>query len=140
MQLSPYLLFDGNCEEAFKFYEQCFGAKIEALTQAQETPAAKQFPAEWQKKIIHGRLVIGDQILLASDAPPGRYRKPQGFSVSLDIQTSEEADRVFNALANGGDVTMPIAETFWAQRFGMVNDRFGIPWMVNCMKAAEKAA
>ncbi|SRR5579872_696686 len=140
MQMSPYLLFDGNCEEAFEFYEQSFGATIESLTRVEDTPAANQFPAEGRKKIMHGRLKLGDQVLLASDAPPGRYHKPQGFSVSLDIQSAEEAERVFAALAKNGSVTMPIAETFWAQRFGMVNDRFGIPWMVNCMKIAEKAA
>lgn len=134
MQLSPYLLFDGDCEAAFQFYEKVLGGKIEAMMNHEGTPVAKDVPPEWRKKILHARLLLGDQALMASDAPPGRYSKPQGFSVSLEIKTSAEAERVFHALAENGSVGMPIQETFWAERFGMVNDRFGIPWMINCSK------
>ncbi|MFZ1049614.1 MAG: VOC family protein, partial [Candidatus Sulfotelmatobacter sp.] len=87
-----------------------------------------------QKKILHARLLLGDRALMASDAPPGRYEKPQGFSVSLEIETPKESERVFHALSEKGTVVMPIQETFWAVRFGMLTDRFGIPWMINCSK------
>ena len=93
-------------------------------------------PAEWRKKILHARLVFGDNVLMASDAPPGRFEKMQGFSVSLVLKDPDEAERIFNAFANGGTVRMPLGETFWAIKFGMLTDRFGTPWMVNCEKAA----
>ena len=136
MQLNPYLLFNGQCETAFKFYEKCLGGKIEAMILHEGTPAADQVPAEWRKKILHARLVVGDQVLMGSDAPPDRFQKPQGFSVSLGVKDPAEAERIFLALAENGKVRMPIQKTFWAARFGMLVDRFGIPWMVNCEKAA----
>ena len=89
-------------------------------------------PAEWGKKILHARLVIGDTYLMASDAPPDRYEKPKGFSVSLVLTDPAEAERIFNALAKDGTIQMPLEPTFWAARFGMLVDRFGIPWMINC--------
>ncbi|HEX4022204.1 MAG TPA: VOC family protein [Acidobacteriaceae bacterium] len=134
MQINPYLLFDGNCEEAFKFYAQVLGGKIEAMMPHTGTPMEKQTPPEWRDKIMHARMTVGDQILLASDAPPASYKKPQGFSVSLNIQDPAEAERVFHAIAESGTVHMPIQETFWAVKFGMFTDRFGIPWMINCDK------
>ncbi len=91
-------------------------------------------PAEWGDKIMHARMTVGNQILMASDAPPGRYNKPAGFSVNIGLTDAAEADRVFNALAEKGQVHMPIGETFWAVRFGMLVDQFGIPWMVNVEK------
>lgn len=136
MHVNAYLHFDGQCEEAFKFYEQCLGGKIEALLAHEGTPAAKSVPADWQKKIMHARLVIGDQALMGCDAPPEHYRKPAGFSVSLDVKEPREAERIFQELAKNGSVQMPIQETFWAVRFGMTVDRFGVPWIINCAKAA----
>jgi PhnB protein len=97
-------------------------------------------PAEWRSKILHARLVVGDQVLMGSDAPPDRQQKPQGFSLSISINDPAEAERVFHALVENGTVTMPFGETFWAVRFGMLVDRFGIPWMINCEKATAKAA
>jgi PhnB protein len=132
MQLSPYLRFNGQCEAAFKFYERSLGGKIEAMMTHEGTPAAGQVPADWRKKILHVRLVVGDQALMGSDCPPDRYEKPQGFSVSLDVKTPAEAERLFLALAEGGTVQMQLQQTFWAARFGMVVDRFGTPWMINC--------
>ncbi len=134
MNLSPYLFFNGDCEAAFKFYEKVLGGKIDAMFTHEGTPAAKDVPPEWQKKILHARLLLRDWAVMASDAPPGRYSKPQGFSVSLEIETPEESERVFHALSEKGSVVMPIQETFWAKRFGMLTDRFGIPWMINCSK------
>lgn len=136
MKVNPYLLFNGNCEEAFKFYEKALGAKIGTMMTHKGTPAEAQSPPEWQHKILHATLTIGDQLLMASDAPPQHYEKPQGFSVCLDISDVAEAERVFNALAAGAVVKMPFAQTFWALRFGMLADRFGIPWMINCSQPA----
>ena len=136
MRMNPYLLFNGRCEEAFQFYSQCLGGKIEAMMPFAGTPAEQEVPAEWRKKIIHASLTVGDQVLMASDAPPGRYEEPRGFSVSLNVKTPAEAERIFQALTENGKVQMPLQQTFWAARFGMVVDRFGIPWMVNCEPAA----
>ncbi len=135
MQLNSYLFFNGQCEEAFKFYERCLGGKIEAMLPHEGSPAADHVPAEWRSKILHARMVVGDQVLMASDAPPGHFQAPQGFSVNIGVSDAHQAERIFHALAEKGKVTMPIAETFWALRFGMLVDRFGIPWMVNCEKA-----
>ena len=132
MQIVPYLTFNGQCEEAFRFYERIFDGKILMMQDHGGTPAAEHVPAEWLKKIMHARLSIDSQILMGSDAPPGMYTKPGGFSVSLQIPDRQRSERVFNALADGGTVKMPLTKTFWAERFGMVIDRFDIPWMVNC--------
>ena len=134
MQLNAYLTFNGQCEEAFKFYERCLGGKIVAMMPHEGTPVAKHVPAEWRNKILHARLTVGDQVMMGSDAPPGRYEEPKGFSVSVQIKDPAEAERIFHALAENGKVQMPLEQTFWAIRFGMCVDRFGIPWMVNCEK------
>jgi PhnB protein len=131
MRLNPYLLFSGQCEAAFKFYERCLGGKIEVMMAYADSPAEKQTPAEWRNKILHARLAVRDQVLMGSDAPPGRQEEPKGFSVSLTVDSSAEAERIFHALAENGAVRMAIQKTFWAERFGMLVDRFGIPWMIN---------
>jgi len=140
MQLNPYLTFNGNCAEAFRFYETCLGGNVCAMITHGETPAADHVPPELHDTIIHARLMIGDQVLMGSDAPPDRFEAARGFSVTLGIDDPAEAERVFHALAEDGTVRMPMAETFWARRFGMCVDRFGIPWMVNCEKPAESQA
>ena len=132
MQLNPYLFFNGQCEAAFKFYAELLGGKILAMMTHAGTPAENQVPPEWREKIIHARMVIGEQLLMGSDAPPGHFHQPQGFSVSLLVDEAEEAERIFHTLAENGTVKMPLQKTFWAIRFGMLVDRFGIPWMVNC--------
>ena len=134
--MNPYLLFNGNCENAMKFYEKSLGGKVEAMLTHEGTPMEKMVPTEWRKKIIHARLKLGDKVLMASDCPPDSYVKPQGFSVNLDFKSPAEAERVFNALAENGSVQMLLQQTFWAARFGMVTDRFGTPWMINCESAA----
>lgn len=140
MQFNSYLFFNGQCEEAFKFYEQLLGGKIEAMITHEGSPAAGHAPPEWGKKILHARMTFGESLLMASDAPPGHYHKPQGFSINIAINDPVEAERVFRALEQGGTVSMPFQETFWAHRFGMVSDRFGVPWMINCEKAGQQAA
>ena len=132
MQLLPYLHFNGDCETAFRYYERCLGGKIEAMLTHAGSPAEQHVPAEWRSKILHARLVVRDAVLMASDAPPGHYQKPQGFSVSIQISEPARADDIFRGLADGGTVIMPFGQTFWAARFGMLVDKFGIPWMVNC--------
>jgi len=132
MKLNSYLFFNGQCEAAFKFYEKCLGGKIEAMLTHEGTPAEQDVLSEWRKKILHARLTVGDQALMGSDAPPERYDKPQGFSVSLNVDKPAEAERIFRALSENGKVQMPLERTFWAVRFGMCVDRFGTPWMVNC--------
>ncbi len=97
---------------------------------------AQQVPSEWRNKIIHARLTVGDNVLMGSDAPPERYEEMKGFSVSLSVDDPAEAERIFNALVANGTVRMPLQKTFWAVRFGMLVDQFGVPWMVNCEQAA----
>jgi PhnB protein len=135
MELITYLNFDGQCEAAFKFYERCLGGKIVTMMNHEESPIADQVPAAWGKRIMHARLHVGDSVLMASDSPPEHYQKPQGFAVSLQVKQPAEAERVFRELAEGGTIQMPIQQTFWAVRFGMLVDRFGIPWMINCEQA-----
>lgn len=132
MEVSTYLGFNGQCEAALKFYEQCLGGKIEAMMTYGESPMAAQVPPEWKSKVIHGRLKVGEAVLMAGDAPPERYKKPNGFSVALGLKDPAEAERIFKALSEGGTVEMPIQKTFWARMFGMTVDRFGTPWMINC--------
>jgi len=132
MQLNPYLTFNGQCETAFKFYEQCLGGKIEAMFRHTGTPAEQHVPPEWREKIMHARLAVNGEVLMGSDAPPDHYKEPKGFSVSLQFKDIKEAERVFHALAENGKVGMPLQQTFWAARFGTLVDRFGIPWMINC--------
>ena len=140
MQFNSYLLFNGDCEEALTTYVKIFGGKIEAMLNHEGTPASCQVPPEWQKKILHARINIGNAVLMASDAPPGRYSKPQGFSVNIGLTDIKEAERIFTALSENATVTMALGETFWAHRFGMLTDRFGIPWMVNVERAGVQAA
>ena len=135
MQVNPYLVFNGECEAAFQFYAKCLGGKIEDMITHAGTPAEKFVPPEWGSKIMHARLVADGQVLMGSDAPPDHYAKPQGISVSLHVKTPAEAERIFQALSDGGKINMPLQQTFWSERFGMFEDRFGIPWMVNCEQA-----
>jgi PhnB protein len=134
IKINPHLSFDGRCEEALKFYETALGGRIAFMTTYEKTPAAGMAPKDWGGKVIHATFMVGDQAIGAADAPPPHYRKPQGFAVTIDVDEPAEAERVFKALSDKGAVTMPIQETFWARRFGMVTDRFGTPWMINCSK------
>ena len=137
MQVNPYLNFDGQCAEAFRFYAQVLGGTIEAMMTHGESPIAGEVPPGWHDRILHARLVVGDQVLLASDSPPEQYQKPQGLYVSLSIDKPADAQRIFDALAENGTVTMPFENTFWAGGgFGMLVDRVGTPWMINCEQSA----
>ena len=132
MHLNAYLTFNGQCEAAFKFYEKCLGGKIVAMFPHAGTPAESMVPPEWGGKIMHACLKAGDDMLMGSDAPPDRYRESHGFAVNIAVQQTADAERIFAALSENGKVGVPLAKTFWAERWGMVTDQFGIPWMVNC--------
>lgn len=134
MKLSTHLGFNGNCNEAMNFYATTFGGAINFTMTWAESPMCDQVGPEFQDKIMHQSLTVGGTLLMGADAPPGRFQTAQGIVVSIAVDTPEDADRVFAALSEGGSITMPIQETFWARRFGMCTDRFGIPWMVNCEK------
>ncbi len=132
MQLNSYLIFNGQCEAAFHFYQQTLGGKIEAMIPHAGTPAESHVPAEWASKIMHARLTVGASTLMGSDAPPERYEPAKGCSVNIGVHDPAEAERIFQTLAENGSIYMPLEKTFWATRFGMLVDRFGIPWMLNC--------
>jgi len=133
MKVETYLFFDGRCEEAIEFYQRALGAKVEMLSRFKECTEAGgpgMVPPSSDNKVMHASLRIGDTVVMASD---GRcLGKPsfQGFALSISVANAAEADRVFAALSDGGQVQMPLGKTFFSPRFGMVADRFGISWMV----------
>jgi PhnB protein len=135
MSVSIHLSFDGQCEAAFRFYEQCFSAKVITMIKWSESPVADQAPPGGGNRILHATLQAGDAHVFGADSAPGNYEKPQGFSVLFDVRDTAEAERIFGKLAEGGTITMPLQETFWARSYGVVTDRFGIPWEINCSKA-----
>ena len=139
MQLNPYLNFNGTCEAAFKFYEQVLSGKIIFMQTWGDSPACEMMPAESQQSIMHATLNIGEGLLMGADVSPDRYEKPAGISVSIHVKDKAEGERIFIALAEGGNVGMPFQPTFWAAGFGMCTDRFGIPWMVNCEGTSASA-
>ena len=130
MQVQPYLFFDGRCDEALAFYKQTLGAKVDMLMRFKESPDQSMVTPESREKVMHCAFHIGDTQVLASD---GRCMgKPdfQGFGLALTVRNDAEAERLFDALGDGGQVQMPMSETFFATRFGMVADKFGVGWMV----------
>ena len=137
MQINPYLAFNGKCEAAFKFYEKVFGGKIVMMMKYGDSPMADKMPPETKTMVMHARIVVGNEVLMGSDAPPQMYEPMKGMSVTVSIDKPADADRIFGALAENGAVRMPIQETFWAQRFGMLTDQFGTPWMINCERPGQ---
>lgn len=132
MHIIPYLGFDGQCREAFEFYADCLGGEIQAMLSGADTPMAEEMPPEARDRIMHAHLTVGEFSLMGGDEPTEQFQKPTGVTVSLHPETEAEAERLFARLSAGGEVQMPLQETFWSARFGMFNDRFGIPWMINC--------
>ena len=137
MQMNSYLSFKGQCEAAFVFYEQCLGAQLGAIFRYAGTPLADQVPADWQDKVMHGSLTLGGQVLMGGDVAPDSYEEPRGFSLSLHMKSIADAERIFQDLAKDGRIVLPLGRTFWAARFGMLVDRFGIPWLINCEGADQ---
>jgi PhnB protein len=140
MEVIPYVFFNGNCREAVQFYEKVLGGKVQSLHIYGDSPMGQDMPPDQKNKIMHAHMIVGNSVLMASDAIHGRYSAPQGFSLSVSVKDPAEAERVFAALAEGGAIQMPIAQTFWSLRFGMLTDQFGMPWMVNCEQAAATAS
>ena len=132
MTLEPHITFNGQCQAAFHFYEQSIGAKILTMLTWADSPMAKEVPPEWHEKICHATLGIGQNVLAGVDLPSEQYQAPASFQLILGLDDPAEAERIFLALAESGTVTMPLRETFWSARYGIVIDRFGIPWEINC--------
>ncbi len=130
--LDSYLFFNGNCAEAMRFYEKTLGGKLQAMLTYKDSPdpANSCGPGE-ENKIMHACLVLDGRMLMASDVPEGQRQPMGGFALALNYPTAAEARRVFDTLAAGGHVTMPMVKTFWSESFGMLTDRFGTPWMLN---------
>jgi PhnB protein len=126
------LVFNGQCEAAFRFYEQCLNGTIAFMLTWGNSPMAADAPPGWDAKILHATLKIGDTAITGSDMPPDQYETPRGFSVLLELDDPAAAERVFRALSQNGTIGMPLQKTFWARRFGVLVDQFGIPWSINC--------
>jgi PhnB protein len=132
--VQAYLFFNGNCEEAVEFYRKAIGAEVEfsiRFKESPEPPPPGMMPPNWENKIMHTSFKVGETTVMASDGCGPEAKAFQGFSLSLSVATEAEADRYFNALAAGGKVNMPLSKTFWSPRFGMLEDKFGIAWMVS---------
>lgn len=132
MELNPYLTFDGTCAQAFNFYAEVFGGEVEFVQVVKDSPMAADLPAEVQQQALHGRVRIGGQLLMGSDAVMGGYQRMQGFSVQVAFNDVERASRVFSRLSKNGEVEMAFGPTFWAAGFGSCRDRYDVPWMINC--------
>lgn len=132
--IQPYLMYGGRCEEALSFYQSALGAKVEMVMRYNEAPDAPppgMLAEGFENKIMHCAFTVGDNLIMASDGCGGPDEPGfGGFSLSITVPTQDEARKVFDALADGGSITMPIGETFWSPLFGMVTDRFGLAWMV----------
>src|SRR5262245_57960759 len=132
MQMAPYLSFKGDCEAAFTLYARCLGGQVGELFRYAGSPMADQVPADWGNKVMHGSMKVGDHVLMGADVAPEQYEAPKGFTLSLHMSSTADAERIFGELASGGRAVMPLEKTFWAERFGMLVDRFGVSWTINC--------
>ena len=139
MKLDPHisLAFNGHCEAAFKFYERCLGGRIINVFTWGDSPMANEAPPGWAAKVMHATLAIGATVITGSDVPPAHYVQPQGFEIMIRTDDARDAERTFHELAENGTVKMPIQQTFWSVRFGVLVDRFGIPWSINCEQSPE---
>jgi PhnB protein len=139
--IQPYLFFNGSCEQAVEFYRQALGAEVQFMMRFKESPEPPtpgMVPPGFENKIMHTSFRIGQTTVMASDGCAADKASFQGFSLSLSVASETEADRVFAALAEGGQVRMPLAKTFWSPRFGMVADRFGVGWMISVAPAGAE--
>lgn len=139
MRLTPYLQFrDGRCREALAFYGEVLGGTLTNAMSFGDMPGPDGVPVsdDWKDKVMHAEFAADGFSLFACDSPPQYQQAPGGILLTLNVDTPAEAERIFGRLSEGGSVAMPMEETFWAQRFGMLNDRFGMPWMVSCDKPA----
>lgn len=132
LELMPHLSFNGQCKAAFQFYAEQLGGNVHMMMTYAESPMAEQAPPGLRDKVLHARMSIGTIQLMGADIPPSQYHPPSGISLAINLKDANEAERVFNALADGGTVQFPLQSTFWAERFAMLVDKFGISWMINC--------
>ena len=130
MEMNTQLVFPGNCEAAFKVYEQCLGAQITFLLTYGDSPLASTYP-DLQDKILRATLRLANTTLSGTDASPVSYTPPHGFNLQLNLHRDEDVQRIFNTLSDGGTVHVPLQKTFWAERYAVLTDRFGIPWKIN---------
>jgi PhnB protein len=136
-EINAYLIFNGNCREAMTFYQKCLGAELQMMPFS-DMPGDK-VPPEAKDRLMHARLTKGATVLMASDNMPGMpFQQGDNFSVSLNCDSVQEIEKLFSGLSDNGKVTMPLGETFWAARFGMFTDQFGINWMLNLDKPQQK--
>lgn len=134
--VQPYLFFNGKCEEAVEFYKKALGAEVQLMMRYKESPEPPKpgmLPPGFESKIMHTSFRVGETVVMASDGCSTENPKFEGFSLSVSVPTEADADRVFTALSKDGQVRMPLSKTFWSPRFGMVQDRFGIGWMVSVL-------
>ena len=139
--VQPYLFFNGSCEEAVEFYGKTLGAEVEMMMRFAESPEPHQpgmVPPGFENKIMHTSFRIGQTTIMASDGCAAEKTNFQGFSLSISVPSEAEADRAFAALAQGGQVRMPLSKTFWSPRFGMLEDRFGVGWMISVTPSGQK--
>ncbi len=132
VQPIPYLFFDGNCEEAMHFYATALGGKIGSMTRGKDTPMADQMPPGKENSVVNAQIDLpGGGLLYGGDNIMGEFEPMKGVTIAINYPTVEEGEKAFNALAEGGTVTMPWSPTFWAKAFGMCVDKFGTPWLIN---------
>lgn len=130
MKLYTYLNYGGNCRQAFEFYEKHLGGRITFVTTHGEQPESNKVPPDWKKAVLHARIELGDTILLGADIPPERFQPIRSAYLSLMVDSVDEAERIYALLSDGGEIFMPMEETFFAHRFAMLRDRFGTSWML----------
>jgi PhnB protein len=130
MKLNTYLNYGGNCEEAFRFYENNLGGKISMMMHFADQPDPKNVPPGLEKYVLYANMTIGGTQLMGSDVPPERFQPMRSVYLSLAVDSSDEAERIYKLLSDGGEIFMPMAETFFAFKFGMLRDRFGTSWMI----------
>ena len=130
MKLHAYLNYGGNCEQAFRFYEEHLGGKIIAMMPHSQMPDPSEVPGEWKNAIMYARMTIGETDIMGSDVPPDRFQPMRSVFLSLTVSSIEEAERIHALLSDGGEIFMPMQETFFAFRFSMLRDKFGTSWMI----------
>ncbi len=130
MKLTTHLNFGGNCAEAFRFYEKQLGGKILMMMTHEQMPDPKNVPPGWEKAILHARILIGDTMIMANDVPPDRFQPMRSVYLALGVDSNEEAEHLYALLKEGGEIFMPMEETFFAFRFAMLRDKFGTSWML----------
>jgi PhnB protein len=132
MKVHPYLSFKGDCEAAFNLYARCLGGQVGDLFRYEGSPMAGQAPPDWGNKIMHGSVTVAGEVLMGADSVPQQYEEPKGISLSIHMSNPAGAERIFRELGEGGKIVMALEKTFWAERFGVLVDRFGITWSINC--------